>query len=155
MFIEKIEKSEKKQKFQWVVAKAIVEDGGKILMCRKKENVDKGLYELPGGKMEVGENIIDGLKRELKEETGIEIAIDGIKALNEIKEIKPFVIVSDPLKRIALFFMAKQTGGKMLNEAEEQTEIRFYSKSEIKNLMEKNMIRPLVKDAVQKWLNIF
>jgi len=124
-------------------------------MCRRKEDVDKGLYELPGGKMEVGENIVDGLKREMKEEIGIEIEVDGIKALNEIKEIQPFMIISDPLKRVALFFKAKQKGGKMLNETEEQTEIRFYSKSEIKNLMEKNMIRPLVKNAVQKWLNSF
>ncbi len=152
--IGKIEKVEVGQKFQWVVAKAIVEDGGKILMCRRKEDVDKGLYELPGGKMEVGENIIDGLKREMKEETGIEIEVDGIKALNEIKEIQPFMIISDPLKRVALFFKARKVGGEMLSESEEQNNIRFYTKKEVDELLKKKLIRLLVKPTIEKWLKI-
>lgn len=153
MFIGKIEKSEKEQKFQWVVAKAIVEDGDKILMCRRREDVDFGMYELPGGKMEVGENIIDGLRREIIEETGLKIEVEEIKNLNEIKEIQPFMIISDPLKRVALFFKAKKTGGNLLIETEEQTEIRFYNKSEVRSMLAKNMVRPLVKLAVQKWLS--
>lgn len=43
----------------------------KILMCKREKNPYKGLYNLVGGKLEEGENELDGAYRELEEETGI------------------------------------------------------------------------------------
>ena len=43
----------------------------KILMCKREKNPYKGLYNLVGGKLEDGENELDGSYRELEEETGI------------------------------------------------------------------------------------
>ena len=43
----------------------------KILMCKREKNPYKGLYNLVGGKLEDGENELDGAYRELEEETGI------------------------------------------------------------------------------------
>ena len=34
-----------------------------------------GLYELPGGHIEYGENIVEGLKREVLEELGMRISV--------------------------------------------------------------------------------
>lgn len=49
------------------VSKIIATNDGKILLLQKKN----GLYELPGGHIEVGESPLDGAKREFEEETGI------------------------------------------------------------------------------------
>ena len=43
----------------------------RILMCKREKNPYKGLYNLVGGKLEEGENELDGAYRELEEETGI------------------------------------------------------------------------------------
>ena len=49
---------------------------GKILIDRRREEGDMGgLWEFPGGKIEVGETIEECIKREIKEELDIEIAV--------------------------------------------------------------------------------
>ncbi len=47
------------------------EDKSKILMCKREKEPYKGLFNLVGGKLEEGENELEGAYRELKEETGI------------------------------------------------------------------------------------
>jgi 8-oxo-dGTP diphosphatase len=45
-----------------------------VLLSRRREGTHlAGLWEFPGGKLEPGESIGDGLKREILEETGLEI----------------------------------------------------------------------------------
>lgn len=43
----------------------------KILMCLRKKDPYKGLFNLVGGKVEPGESSLDSAYRELEEETGI------------------------------------------------------------------------------------
>ena len=46
----------------------IINEKGQILLEKRKDN---GLYCLPGGAIELGESVEEGLRREIKEETGI------------------------------------------------------------------------------------
>jgi ADP-ribose pyrophosphatase YjhB (NUDIX family) len=53
---------------------AIVHDlGYNILLGRRGKDPNRGLFVLPGGGVEDGESLEEALKRELLEETGIEI----------------------------------------------------------------------------------
>lgn len=52
-----------KLKFAVIIAKT----QGKWVFCKHKE---RNTYEVPGGHREMGENILDTAKRELREETG-------------------------------------------------------------------------------------
>ncbi|MGL6249659.1 MAG: Nudix family hydrolase, partial [Billgrantia desiderata] len=58
-----------------VAAAAIISsDGEKALIARRPSNVDHGgLWEFPGGKLAPYETGLEGLKRELHEELGVEI----------------------------------------------------------------------------------
>ena len=47
------------------------EDKSKILFCKRVKDPYKGLYNLPGGKVEEGEEHLAAAYRELFEETGI------------------------------------------------------------------------------------
>jgi len=54
---------------------AIIESEGKLLLARRS---DIGWWNLPGGGMEAGEAVDEALKREVREEVGIEISIEQL-----------------------------------------------------------------------------
>jgi 8-oxo-dGTP diphosphatase len=54
-------------------AGALVEDGDRVLLARRAKEPFKGRWDIPGGFLEVGEHPLDGLRRELREETGLDV----------------------------------------------------------------------------------
>ncbi len=56
-----------------VVGAIIAKDGKILLLQRPKDDFIGGIFELPSGNLESGEAISEGLKREVLEETGLEI----------------------------------------------------------------------------------
>lgn len=55
-----------------IVTAAIILNGSRVLIGRRKLNQSLGGYwEFPGGKVENGESLVECLKRELKEELGV------------------------------------------------------------------------------------
>jgi mutator protein MutT len=58
------------------VAAAVVFRDGQVLITQRRPNDHLGgLWEFPGGKREPGESFEDCLRRELKEELGVEVAV--------------------------------------------------------------------------------
>lgn len=53
----------------------VVDDDGRILLARRAFEPDAGLWDVPGGFLEEGEDPVAGLRRELLEETGLEIEV--------------------------------------------------------------------------------
>ncbi len=61
--------------------KALIKKGGKVLLVKypdKAENRARGKYDMPGGRLNVDEGTLDGLKREVFEEIGTEIGVKRI-----------------------------------------------------------------------------
>ncbi len=57
-----------------VAVGVILNDAGQILIARRpRDSHQGGLWEFPGGKIESGERVEAALKRELREELGIEV----------------------------------------------------------------------------------
>lgn len=63
-----------------VVAAAIVQDGCVLAARRAPDAARGGLWELPGGKVEAGESDAVALVREIREELGADIVVDGFLA---------------------------------------------------------------------------
>ncbi len=64
------------------VAVAAIKDGEKYLIGRRpSEGFLGGLWEFPGGKILPGENAVDALVRECREELGVTVAVGGSVAV--------------------------------------------------------------------------
>ena len=57
---------------------ALILDRDRILMAQRGKEPLKGWWSLPGGLLELGESLADGIRREVREETGLEIRPLGI-----------------------------------------------------------------------------
>lgn len=57
------------------VAGVTFDDYGRILVIRRRDN---GEWQVPGGVLELGETFEEGVVREVLEETGIDVSVDGL-----------------------------------------------------------------------------
>ena len=71
------------RQIQLAVSASIFRDG-KILIVRRAKPPAKGLYSLPGGRVEFGETLHQALHREIREETALEVEIIGLAGWREI-----------------------------------------------------------------------
>ncbi|MFB6209727.1 MAG: NUDIX domain-containing protein [Candidatus Nanohaloarchaea archaeon] len=76
-----------------MATKALIEKDGKLLFLKEAESYEEGTnadkWQIPGGRLEPGENYFKALRREVREETGLEIEINEPVAVDEWRpEIK-------------------------------------------------------------------
>ena len=63
-----------------IIAQGLLRDAdGRVLLCRLTYKPE---WDLPGGVVEVGESPADGLVRELQEELGITVSVNGLVTVN-------------------------------------------------------------------------
>lgn len=61
-----------------VVGTAVIQKGGRVLIAqRPQRGLLGGLWEFPGGKLRSGEGLKECVKREIREELGVEILVEG------------------------------------------------------------------------------
>jgi len=76
-------------KFPILSAAGIIMIGGKVLIIKRLAEPKKGKWSVPGGVINLGERIEDGLKREVFEETNIHVKV------KELIDIVERVITDD------------------------------------------------------------
>ncbi|MEP9395648.1 NUDIX domain-containing protein [Gordonia sp. VNQ95] len=60
------------------VAGVVIDRAGHVLVIRRRDN---GAWEIPGGVLEVDESVERGAMREIREETGILVRVDGLSGV--------------------------------------------------------------------------
>jgi 8-oxo-dGTP diphosphatase len=78
----------------------VADSAGRVLLQRRR---DTGAWEPPGGVLELGERITDGLVREVREETGIRV--EPVVLTGVYKSMTHAVI--------ELVFLCRMTGGSL------------------------------------------
>ncbi|MDG6982143.1 MAG: NUDIX domain-containing protein [Nitrososphaerota archaeon] len=59
-------------------AGTLVHRDGRLLVVKRAEEPNRGLWAFPGGRVEVGETPMQAAVRETKEEVGLDVEIEGV-----------------------------------------------------------------------------
>jgi len=109
---------------------AVVVDEGRVLLVRRGSEPLKGKWSLPGGMLEVGESLHQGVVREVEEETGLQVEpIELIELLDRIvrdndpggDRVRYHYVIADYLCRVV---------GGSLKAASDAEAVRWVERSE-------------------------
>lgn len=127
-----------------VVCSNIIEHNSKFMFVKEAKAIAAGRYSLPAGKLEFGETIIAGAKREAKEETGLEI--EPVKLIGIYQRPRS----NEDSNTTVFCFLSRVIGGQ-ITPTVEHPEIKFLSIEEIAQLEQNHGLRarymlPAIKD---------
>lgn len=140
-----------KMTFRPSVYGIIIEDE-KVLLSKQWDG-----YDMPGGGVEIGETIEEALKREVMEETGLEVKMGEILACENSFFKLPYD--SDGfVHSILMYFLCERTGGELTTENFDEYEKKYADMPEWISLDEVESVRfhnsvdsvKIIREAVDK-----
>ena len=119
----------------------VIFDGATVLLARRNQDPGKGEWSLPGGAVELGERVVDALKREIGEEVGITVEIGGlIRVLDRI--------IYDQAKRVRFHYViADYWGWRVAGEpqpASDISDVRFVPLNQLAEMR----VHPEVEETI-------
>ena len=106
---------------------AVIVQDGRALIVKRAHAPRKGEWSLPGGLVELGETLVDATKREIKEETGLEVEVgDVVEVFDRVHRLDEriqyhFVIVD---------YVCRPVGGE-LRAADDAEDARWVRADEL------------------------
>ena len=92
-------------------------------------------WVFPGGQVEVGENVIDAVKREIMEETGIDVEVGEVFCIaSNIGKYPGYNGVKEIPTKIMLDFICKAKGG-VPRPSEENSESMYVPKDKVLDMI--------------------
>lgn len=103
----------------------------RVLLARM--NYAPDAWDLPGGMVEPGEGIDDAARREVREETGLDVTTEQLVAVGDHGSLVFFV------------FVGRVTGGELVAQEDEIAELRWFSADELE---------ALGSEGISAWLGV-
>ncbi len=107
----------------------ILIEGEQLLLVQLLSPVsNKRVWTPPGGGVRFGESVREALRREFKEETGLEVKVGDLVMVNELRK--------DRYQAVEFFFRVERTGGSLKKgmDPERDNSSQIISKVEFKQI---------------------
>jgi mutator protein MutT len=124
---------------------AVIVQDGQVLLVQRGRDPMRGHWTLPGGVLEVGESLAEGVAREVREETGLEVEVlELVELLDRIHResgrVRFHYVIADYLCRV--------TDGK-LQAASDADAVRWVERAEW-NSHSALLLDPLTARVIEK-----
>src|SRR4051794_27432416 len=100
------------------VAGVVVRDDGRILVIQRRDNQN---WEPPGGVLELDETFEEGVRREVREETGVEVEVERLTGAYK----------NMPRGIVALVFRCRPRGPAVVTTTDEADRVDWLTTDEI------------------------
>ena len=110
-------------------AGCVIVDDGRALITKRARDPEKGRFDIPGGFLRAGEDVLDGLRREIREELGVEVEV----GFGDFVHAFPHVYGDEGDYVLALGFLARIVSGEP-KAADDVDEIRWVSLDELDDI---------------------
>jgi 8-oxo-dGTP diphosphatase len=115
----------------WLGVGGIVFQGDRVLLIKRGQEPGLGLWSIPGGAVDVGETVEGAVKREIEEETGLQVEVLDLVAVFER-------ILPDPQGKIlyhyvVLDYLCRVREG-LIKAASDAAEAGFFSLNQMSDL---------------------
>ena len=108
---------------------------GEVLLIRHH----KRGWEMPQGRVEAGENLVDALHREVREEAGVEIEMGPLAAVWSMVSLPPAIIFA---------FLGRHTGGEPV-ASDDSVEAGWFSEAEATAMVTGSVMRERLAALLQ------
>jgi 8-oxo-dGTP diphosphatase len=110
---------------------ALILAEGKILLVERGREPLKGYWSLPGGAVETGELLEDAMRREVREETGIEVEV--LCLLEIFERIMHDAKGNTEYHFVLMDYLCRPAGGT-LAAADDASRVEWFTESELAGL---------------------
>lgn len=123
---------------EWVMPTHIVAAAGIVLNDKDEVlmvKTHRGGWVFPGGQVEVGENLIDAVKREILEESGMEVEVGDVFCISSNTAKHPgYNGVKEIPTKVMFDFICRPIGGT-IRTSEENSETEWFSQEAVLEMM--------------------
>ena len=119
----------------------LVRHGNKFLLGKRNKKNANGLWVIPGGGIDFGEKAFDAGKREIKEETNLDVEIQRLLCIKEI------INVPGEYHGIVFFHLAEALNPEELKSSDDVSEVGFFTIDEIKDMGCVHSVREVLEEA--------
>ena len=106
---------------------AVILQGDAVLLIQRGKEPLKGIWSIPGGALEVGESLIAGVRREVREEVGLKIEVGEIVEVFERVTRDEQGVVR--YHYVLIDFVCRPTGGGALAAGDDADDVRWVTTS--------------------------
>jgi 8-oxo-dGTP diphosphatase len=125
---------------------AVVVDGDRALIVRRATEPLKGQWSIPGGMLELGEKLRDGLAREVQEETGLEVKVGDV--LDVFDSIFPDAEGRTQYHYVLIDYRCTVVSGTAV-AGSDVSEVRWVTSAELERLGMKQVTIAVIRKALK------